>query len=164
MFLQGNWAYSAIKKQNPDINMMFIPFPADEGEEPDIYVKLDSSIALSASCEYPEEAAKFVEYLLSEDVMNYYTESSGGYSCIRGGNADLSFAKRFVDKLEKNEFVLETITAPERVNDVRDQGLLKLILGQDETYGIREFLEELDGAVNMRKEEILDDVGWEGPA
>ena len=55
-------------------------------------------------------------------------------------------------------------SVPERVNDVRDQGLLKLILGQDETYGIREFLEELDGAVNMRKEEILDDVGWEGPA
>lgn len=164
MFLQGNWAYSAIKKQNPDIDMVFIPFPADGGKDPDLYVKLDSSIAVSASCEHPEAATAFLEYLLSEDVMNYYTESTGAYSCIKGGNGNLSFAERFVEKLEKNEFVLETMTVPERVNNVRDQGLLKLIHGQDEAYGIREFLEELDGAIRMRKEEILDDLKWEQSA
>lgn len=161
MFLQGNWAYSAIKKQNPDIDMEFIPFPTDGEEVSDVFVKLDSSIALSASCAHPEAAMKFMEYLLSEDVMNYYTESTGAYSCIKGGNGDLSFAQRFVDKLEKNEFVLEITTVPEQVNDVRDQGLLKLILGQDETYGIRDFLEELDEAIRIRRDEILDDMKWE---
>ncbi len=161
MFLQGNWAYSAIKKQNPDIDMAFIPFPTDGEDDSDVFVKLDSSIAISATCAHPEAVLEFLEYLLSEDVMKYYTESTGAYSCIKGGNGDLSFAQRFVDKLKKNEFVLEMVTVPGQVNDVRDRGLLRLILGQDETYDVREFLEELDEAIRMRKDEILDDMKWE---
>ncbi len=161
MFLQGNWAYSAIKKQNPDIRLVFIPFPTFSGDAPQVFVKLDSVIALSASCEHPEAAQVFLEYLLSEDVMNDYTEKTGAYSCIKGGNGDLSFAREFVERLEKKEFVLEMMAVPDSVYEVRDQGLFRLILGQDKNYGIKEFLNELDEAIEMRKEEILDEVKWE---
>ncbi len=161
MFLQGNWAYSAIKKQNPDIRLVFIPFPTFSGDKPQVFVKLDSILAVSSSCEHPEAAQTFLEYLLSEEVMKDYTEKTGAYSCIKGGNGDLSFAQEFIERLEKNEFVLEMMAVPDSVYEVRDQGLFRLILGQDDNYGIKEFLYELDEAIGLRNEEILDEVKGE---
>ena len=52
------------------------------------------------------------------------------------------------------------MAVPDSVYEVRDQGLFRLILGQDKNYGIKEFLNELDEAIEMRKEEILDEVKW----
>lgn len=161
MFLQGNWAYSAIKKQNPDIRLTFVPFPAEQGKEPNIVGKLDASIGISASCENHEAALEFLEYVLSEEVMKYYSESTGTCSCIKGGNGDLSFAPEFVEKLERNEFVLDTITIPESACNVRDQGLLKLITGKDADYTAVSFLKEYNDAVVDQGKEILDSVRWE---
>lgn len=156
MFLQGNWAYSAIRKQNPDIRLAFIPFPTEHGQDPQIVVKLDASIAVSESCQHKEEAGVFLNYLLSEEVMKYYTENAGSYSCIRGGNEDLSYAKLFAEKFAENDFILETMSMPETVNHVRDQGLFKLISLQDASYSVREFLTELSDVVSMRKTEFLE--------
>lgn len=161
MFLQGNWAYSAIKKQNPDIRLTFVPFPAEQGKEPNIVGKLDASIGISVSCENHGAAMEFLEYVLSEEVMKYYSESTGTCSCIKGGNGDLSFAPEFAEKLERNEFVLDTIAIPESASNVRDQGLLKLITGKDADYTAVSFLKEYNDAVVDQGKEILDSVRWE---
>lgn len=160
MFLQGNWAYSAIKKQNPDINLVFIPFPVDQGKETKIVVKLDASIGISAACEHPKEVGIFLDYLLSKDVMSYYAETAGAYSCIKGRNEELSYAKMFEEKLAENGVVLELMSMPESVSDVKDEGLFRLIVGQDADYTVQNFLMELDEAVETRNVEFLDAAEW----
>lgn len=158
VFLQGNWAYSAIKKQNPDIRIAFIPFPSEEEKDPNIVVKLDASIGISSSCKYLQQAYTFLNYLLSEEVMQYYTENTGSYSCIKGGNGDISFAKRFVDKIEKKEFIFETVSIPESGRNVRDQGLFQLVISQYDDRMIQDFLMEFNEAIEMRKDEILESI------
>jgi raffinose/stachyose/melibiose transport system substrate-binding protein len=157
MFMQGNWAYSAIKKQNPKIRLAFIPFPAD-GREGKVYVKLDASIALSASCEHPEAARVFLDYLLSEEVAREYAERTGSYSLIRGGNGDLSFAERFTEKFEKGWFELDTGIASGYVDTMCDQMIQKLIMEPEET-DILDCLAGVSEAARSRREEISGDRG-----
>lgn len=50
MFLQGNWAYPMIKKINPDIDLLFMPFPADDEDGAKVVAKIDATLGISASC------------------------------------------------------------------------------------------------------------------
>ncbi len=158
MFMQGNWAYSAIRKQNPGLRLAFIPFPAG-GKEGKVYVKLDASIALSASCEHPEEAGMFLDYLLSEEVAREYAEQTGAYSLIRGGNGDLSFAERFTEKFEKGWIELDTGIASGYVNDRCEQMIQRLVIEPPEGTDLLDSLAEVDEAARARREEILSGKG-----
>ena len=41
MFFQGNWAYHMIKKINPDIDLLFMPFPAYHENQAKVVVKIE---------------------------------------------------------------------------------------------------------------------------
>lgn len=69
MMVQGLWSYSEIKKNNPNINAGFVPFPVfDEKEKNKVYSDVDSTFAVSSqsSKEKKQAAIKFLEFLASE--------------------------------------------------------------------------------------------------
>ena len=43
MFLQGNWAYPIIKKINPYMDLIFMPFPTYNEHQARIVVKIDAT-------------------------------------------------------------------------------------------------------------------------
>lgn len=120
MFLQGNWAYPLIKKINPDIDLLFMPFPAyHEGDEK-VVVKIDASLGVSASCTHTEAVGKFLDYVFSKKVSEYYAEEAGAYSCIKSVDVADKYAKAFTDSIRNGDFDLEEFAYESDKSDTRD--------------------------------------------
>lgn len=110
MFLQGNWAYPMIKKINPEIELLFMPFPTDTGNDPEIVAKIDASLGISASCNNPNAAQRFLDYVFSKPISSYYANMAGSYSCIKSVNSEDDYAQAFSDHLNEGTFSLEEKT------------------------------------------------------
>ena len=68
MFLQGNWAYPIIKKINPYMDLLFMPFPTYKENQARVVAKIDATLGVSAFCKHPEAAEKFLDYVFSKNV------------------------------------------------------------------------------------------------
>lgn len=154
MFLQGNWAYSLIKKLNPELDVVFAPFPVEEGKKPEIVVKIDSSIGISASCEDSEAAEIFLEYLLSDEVSHYYASEAGAYSCVADTNRQDSYDEAFVTRIEEGSFSIEPYTFFNDIDEERNE-LFRKLVSQPEKYPIEDFLQDLSEMLNIHQQGLI---------
>lgn len=154
MFLQGNWAYPMIKKINPEIELLFMPFPTDTGNDPEIVAKIDASLGISASCNNPNAAQRFLDYVFSKPISSYYANMAGSYSCIKSVNSEDDYAQAFSDHLNEGTFSLEEKNYWEEKSDERDILFQKLV-SQSENYTPETFLEELN--------DLLTSYGGDSP-
>lgn len=143
MFLQGNWAYPMIKKMNPDMELLFMPFPTEEGTEPEVMVKIDASLGISSGCGNREAAQRFLDYVFSKPVSTYYANMAGSYSCVKSVNTEDDYAQAFSDYLNKGTFSLEEMNYWEEKDMERDSLFQKLV-SQPENYTPKTFLESLN--------------------
>jgi raffinose/stachyose/melibiose transport system substrate-binding protein len=85
MYLQGIWAIPEIMKANPDIELGVFPFPATNNpDEINVVSGVDLILGVAASSKHPEEAKKFVEFLLEEENAKQYIEEQNSFSTIIG--------------------------------------------------------------------------------
>ncbi|WP_299092826.1 extracellular solute-binding protein [uncultured Metabacillus sp.] len=85
MYLQGIWAIPEIKKANPDINLGVFPYPVtDVPGESKLVSGVDLLLAFSSRSEHPEEAKKFVEFLLADENMKTYINQQNAFSARKG--------------------------------------------------------------------------------
>ncbi len=154
MFPQGNWAYPLIKRMNPKIDLVFIPFPVNEGKKQEIVVKLDSSIGVSADCKDKEAVETFMEYLFSDEVNNYYSSEAGSYSCAVAPNRPESYDEAFVKRIEEGSFSIEKYAFFSEIDDERNE-LFRRLVSQPEQYPIKEFLGDLSDMLVIHRRGIL---------
>ncbi|MFR3401913.1 MAG: hypothetical protein ACLTUL_06500 [Blautia faecis] len=103
----GKLGVSYDKKINPDIDLLFMPFPAYHENQAKVVVKIDATLGVSASCKHLEAVEQFLDYVFSKNVSEYYADKAGAYSCIKSVDVEDSYAKAFTDSIRSGEFFLE---------------------------------------------------------
>lgn len=88
MMFSGTWMLSTMRASNPDIAIKLIPTPSPLSDELSVAVNIDTSFAVSSSCEHPEEALKFLEYLSRTEVAQKYYAVDGNVNMIKGVEYD----------------------------------------------------------------------------
>ena len=150
MFIQGNWAYPIIKKINPDIDLLFMPFPTDKKDGEKVVVKIDAVLGVSASCKHLEAAEQFLDYVVSKNVSEYYADKAGAYSCIKSVDITDHYANAFTDSISKGDFFLEEFAYESDKSDEINTLFQKLI---SSTQKVTEesFLKELNDLLILQK-------------
>lgn len=83
MYMQGNWAIPMILQTNPEMNLGMFPFPAmDEAQDNRLCSSIDLMFSITKKSKYPEEAARFLEFLTSQENVNLYMEDQFGIPAI----------------------------------------------------------------------------------
>lgn len=86
--IQGAWCISTWRQENPDLDfgVMALPVPDDgmKGKLP--YIGAQPWMGISAQCEHPEAAAKYLMALYSEDYQAGLVEDGGFVSVIDSVN------------------------------------------------------------------------------
>lgn len=85
MLMHGEWVLDSIKGAEPEFEIGICAAPLnDESEEQRGVVAITSVQAIAASCEHPEEAKLFLEYLSSVEGATYMDTSLGNFTPVSG--------------------------------------------------------------------------------
>lgn len=83
MYLQGVWALGPILEANPELEVGVFPMPATNDHN-SIISGVDVAIALADDSDHPEEAQKFVEFLLQPENVEFYLETQRMFAAVDG--------------------------------------------------------------------------------
>ncbi|MDN4594530.1 ABC transporter substrate-binding protein [Polycladomyces subterraneus] len=85
MYLQGTWAIPEIKKANPNIEIDSFPLPVSNDVSKNRLVSgVDTLLTMSANTPHPEEAKKWIAFLLKPENAKFYIDQQKQFSCIKG--------------------------------------------------------------------------------
>ncbi|KRE47833.1 ABC transporter substrate-binding protein [Paenibacillus sp. Soil522] len=85
MYLQGVWSIPEILKANPEIKLGVFPYPVSNDKSKNLLVSgVDALFAISATSKHPEEAKKFIEFLIQTENAQQYTNEQKSFSAIEG--------------------------------------------------------------------------------
>ena len=85
MYLQGIWAIPEIKKANPAIDLGVFPYPVTNTPgESKLVSGVDLMLSAGASSKHPEEAQKFIDFLLQEENLKIYIEEQNSFPALKG--------------------------------------------------------------------------------
>jgi raffinose/stachyose/melibiose transport system substrate-binding protein len=85
MYLQGTWAIPEIKKANPNIEIGAFPFPVSNDVSKNRLVSgVDTLLTMSAKTPHPEEAKKWIAFLLKPENAQFYIDQQKQFSCVKG--------------------------------------------------------------------------------
>lgn len=102
MYLQGIWAIPEIKKANPNIDLGVFSFPATNNpDETKLVSGVDLMLATSASSKHPEEAQKFIQFLLKEENAKQYIGEQNAFSALEGITQDDPTVTELKESFEK---------------------------------------------------------------
>jgi raffinose/stachyose/melibiose transport system substrate-binding protein len=81
MYLQGSYAIPAIRANNPEAAIGSFPYPVTDDADSRVVVSgVDVGIMLGRNTPHAAEAQKFVDYLMSPDVVAEYSEAQSTFS------------------------------------------------------------------------------------
>lgn len=81
MLMQGPWAFSEIKKQNPDINLGSFPLPVtNDPKDLTIRVNSDLAVMIPVDSRHKDEARAFLQYLYEPERILDYNKSQMGFT------------------------------------------------------------------------------------
>lgn len=96
MYPQGVWALNPIRTNNPDIDLGVFPYPVfDDPDETILVSGVDVLVTIGRGTPRLAAAKRFVEYLLSPDVVEAYAQSQAAYNTLADAppNADPTLAE-----------------------------------------------------------------------
>lgn len=95
MYLQGSYAIAPIRATNPDAPVGTFPYPVTDNADERIVVSgVDVGISIGRDTPHRAEAQRFVDYLMSPEVVTAYSESQSTFSPLLDAapNADPALA------------------------------------------------------------------------
>lgn len=156
MFMQGSWAYPALMRQNPQLEVEMIPFPVEKGYTQRAALWIDSSVGISASCKYPEEAKEFLAFLSRPEIMQIYINAEFYISCIEGVEDRAGYAPLFLDMIEQKKAAIDNAVLPLATSTIRDDDIGVLMPAAKEEE-IDEYLERYTRSLRKHAEEFLEE-------
>jgi raffinose/stachyose/melibiose transport system substrate-binding protein len=89
MYAQGVWAIAEIKKANPNIELGVFPYPVTNDPNKNKLVSgVDQLLTMSATTKHPEEAKKFIDFLLKPENAKAYVQGVNTFSAVKGVTQD----------------------------------------------------------------------------
>jgi len=103
--VQGAWCISTWRNENPDLDfgVMALPTPDDGAKGKLPYVGAQAWMGISADCEHPDVAAKYLMALYSEDYQSGLVEDGGFVSVIDAVNAEYMTDEVMLDYYKLNK-------------------------------------------------------------
>ncbi|MNH89932.1 Multiple sugar-binding protein precursor [compost metagenome] len=140
MYAQGVWAIAEIKKANPSIELGVFPYPAtnDPGKNK-LVSGVDQLLSISADTEHPNEAKKFVEFLMDPANAKEYVKGVNTFSAIKGVTQDDPSVSELAAYFEKGQ-VADFVDHYTPSNMKLDQLLQELVMKKD----VSSFLKNMD--------------------
>nr|WP_246376691.1 extracellular solute-binding protein [Conyzicola lurida] len=95
MYLQGSYAIPAIRANNAEAPIGSFPYPVtDDADDRVVVSGVDVGIMIGRDTPHAAEAQRFVDYLMSPDVVQAYTEAQSTFSPLKNAepNADTALA------------------------------------------------------------------------
>lgn len=89
MLLYGSWGVQTILNINPDIDMEMIMLPNPTGGESKVAASIDTALSITESCQNKEAALKFLEFMASEEIAQYYADNEKNPSVIKSVNYNM---------------------------------------------------------------------------
>ena len=154
MFMQGSWAYRNIIKRNPQIQVEMIPFPVDKEAEQKVTLWVDSSVAISKNCKYPEEAEEFIEFLMRPEILQIYLDDESSFSCIEGPADRAEYAPRVNELIQSGHAEMDASWLPVQTSTIRDQDIADLMPYAEEEE-IDAYLEKYTKSLRKHKDLFL---------
>jgi raffinose/stachyose/melibiose transport system substrate-binding protein len=101
MYLQGVWAIPEILKANPDASVGVFPFPGtnDAGRNK-VISGVDTLLTVSKNTKHPEEAKKFIEFLLKSENVQTFIDQQKAFSAVKGVNQSDASVQGFNEAFE----------------------------------------------------------------
>lgn len=86
MYLQGSFAIPAIRASNPDAKIKSFPYPTTNNPDKNVLVSgVDVALAVGRDTKHPEEAKKFIEYLMTPKVIDSYAKEQSALTPVIDG-------------------------------------------------------------------------------
>lgn len=82
MLPSGTWALNSIRQAGPDIDLGLSPIPTEEG--PFWGGTVSIGYAVNADADNPEGARAFVEFLMSDEALRIYQDTTGQIVTVEG--------------------------------------------------------------------------------
>ncbi|KJC65611.1 ABC transporter substrate-binding protein [Agreia bicolorata] len=95
MYLQGSYAIPAIRATNPDAQIASFPYPVTNDPDSRVVVSgVDVGLSIGRDTPHRKEAQRFVDYLMSPEVVQSYSEAQSTFSPLKNAvpNADPALA------------------------------------------------------------------------
>jgi len=95
MYLQGSYAIPAIRATNPDAQIATFPYPVTDDPDSRVVVSgVDVGLSIGRDTPHRAEAQRFVDYLMSPEVVQSYSEAQSTFSPLKNAvpNADPALA------------------------------------------------------------------------
>lgn len=155
MFIQGSWAYRNIMERNPQMNLELIPFPVDKGKKQFVTLWIDSSVGISRDCKHPEEAQKFIEFLMKPENLQIYLDEECSLGSMEGSIDRAEYAPRVHRLLSEGNAVMDASWLPLQTSVIRDTDIGALMPNADEEE-VRDYLEKYTKSLQKHKDLYLE--------
>ena len=87
MYLQGIWALPVIQSFEPEFEVGVFAFPMDSEQETTLVSGVDVAITMGREPEHKEESLRFIEYLMSPEVMELYVSEQLAFPTLKDTEA-----------------------------------------------------------------------------
>lgn len=82
-YIQGNWAMPEIYKVNSNIEIGMFALPVtNDASQNKLISGVDVLLTYSEDTKYPEEARKFIEFMISEEIAQIYSDEQNAFSAV----------------------------------------------------------------------------------
>jgi raffinose/stachyose/melibiose transport system substrate-binding protein len=102
MCVIGVWEIPNLEKIDANFNYGLFPFPAtNDPERNKVLGGVDGGFAISADTKYPEEAKKFLEFLVKKENAQKFSDYEGNISAVKGvkmNNEEVRFLAEHMTK------------------------------------------------------------------
>ena len=86
MMIYGSWGIQRLQNMNPDLDIEMSPIPNPTGGKSMVPASIDTALAISEACQNKDAALKFLEFMSTTEVAQWYADNEKNPSIIKGVN------------------------------------------------------------------------------
>ena len=88
MYLQGIWAITAIRDNNPEFEIGTFALPMDSPDETELVSGVDVAFTMPKNPKHPEESIRFIEFMMRPDIVERYVTDQAAIPTLTGVLSD----------------------------------------------------------------------------
>ena len=88
MYLQGVWAITAIRDNNPEFEIGTFALPMDSPDETELVSGVDVAFTMPKNPKHPEESIRFIEFMMRPDIVERYVTDQAAIPTLEGVLSD----------------------------------------------------------------------------
>lgn len=148
MLINGNWAISEIKKNNPDIHLDMFALPASNDESKNYVTSgVDVLLCASAKTKHPKIVKEFLEFMMKPENNQKYIDDQFAFSPINGveqKDETVASAQKDIEKGKVANFPDHYYPSGYDLASILSEYAMNYSTGMKDEENTKEFLKNLD--------------------